>query len=93
MISPKPMDPKTGFHCFKTSAYKLHYYETLSCIKFIVLTDPNTPDLREELKKIYSSIFVEYVIKNPLYQPNTVVKSEMFINQLNQHIKQLTWYL
>eukprot|EP01132_Coremiostelium_polycephalum_P001340 gene1340-1692_t len=87
--SPKPLDPKTGFHCLKTSAYKLHFYETLSCLKFIILTDPNTPDLREDLKRIYSNIYVEYVIKNPLYQPNTVIKCEMFISQLNQLIRGL----
>ncbi|KAF2077815.1 hypothetical protein CYY_000860 [Polysphondylium violaceum] len=86
--SPKPIDPKTGFHCYKTSSYKLHFYETLSGTKFIIMTDPNTPDLREDLKKIYSNIFVEYVIKNPVYQPNTAIKCDMFINHLNAYLKQ-----
>ncbi|EGC33196.1 hypothetical protein DICPUDRAFT_37126 [Dictyostelium purpureum] len=88
--SPKPIDPKTGFHCFKTSTYKLHYYETLSCIKFIILTDPNTPDLREDLKKIYSSIFVEYVVKNPIYQLKSTIKFYAFVNPIKPNFKQKT---
>ncbi|KAN0004670.1 hypothetical protein ACTFIU_001908 [Dictyostelium citrinum] len=87
--SPKKIDDKTGFHCYKTSTYKLHYYETLSCIKFIIMSDPNVPDLRDDLKKIYSQIFVEYVIKNPIYKHGTTVKCDTFINQLNLYLKQM----
>eukprot|EP01112_Ceratiomyxa_fruticulosa_P012539 TRINITY_DN3473_c0_g2_i1.p1 TRINITY_DN3473_c0_g2~~TRINITY_DN3473_c0_g2_i1.p1 ORF type:complete len:143 (-),score=22.99 TRINITY_DN3473_c0_g2_i1:89-517(-) len=87
--SPKPIDPQTGFHYYKTSTYKLHFYETPTCIKFIVLTDPHTPDLREELKKMYSQIFVEYVIKNPLYKLGTIVKCELFIQSLARFIRAL----
>eukprot|EP01133_Synstelium_polycarpum_P000246 gene246-299_t len=86
------LDTKTSFHCFKTTTYKLHFYETLSCVKFVILSDPNTPDLREELKKIYSSIFVEYVVKNPLYQPNSLIKCELFITQLNGLVKQIPYF-
>lgn len=57
------IDDKIGFHCYKTSTYKLHFYETLTNVKFIILTDPNTPDLREELKKLHSQIYVEYPCK------------------------------
>ncbi len=32
------------------------------------MTDPSVGDLKEELRKIYSTIFVEYVIKNPLFK-------------------------
>ncbi|EFA86020.1 hypothetical protein PPL_01253 [Heterostelium album PN500] len=94
IINPQSnsMDPQTGFHCLTTSTYKLHFYETLSCVKFIVLTDPKTPDLREDLKKIYNSAFVEYVIKNPLYQLNSVIKCELFITQLNQIIKAIPYF-
>ncbi|GAM29007.1 hypothetical protein SAMD00019534_121830, partial [Acytostelium subglobosum LB1] len=90
--SPRPMDPSTAFHCFKTTTYKLHFYETLSSVKFIILTDPNTPDLRDELKKVYSTVFIDYVIKNPLYEPNSIIKCELFITHLNQMIKQIPYY-
>jgi len=90
--SPKPIDDKTGFHCYKTSTYKLHFYETPTSVKFIILSDPNTPDLREDLKKLYSQIYVEYVVKNPLYKLNDVIKCEYFIQYLQKFIKALPAY-
>jgi hypothetical protein len=41
---------------------------TLQGKRFILVTDPSVGDLKEELRKIYSTIFVEYVIKNPLFK-------------------------
>lgn len=90
--SPKPIDDKIGFHCYKTSTYKLHFYETLTNVKFIVFTDPNTADLREELKKLHSHIYVEYVVKNPLYKMGDVIKSELFVSSLQRFIKSLPSY-
>eukprot|EP00026_Physarum_polycephalum_P002574 Phypoly_transcript_02581.p4 GENE.Phypoly_transcript_02581~~Phypoly_transcript_02581.p4 ORF type:complete len:144 (+),score=30.30 Phypoly_transcript_02581:2304-2735(+) len=87
--SPKPIDEKTGFHYYKTSTYKLHFYETPTSVKFIILTDPNTPDLREELKRLHSAIYVEYVVKNPLYKLGDVIKCELFISSLQKFIKNL----
>ncbi|EKX39292.1 trafficking protein particle complex subunit 1, partial [Guillardia theta CCMP2712] len=52
--------------CCSTSTYKLHYYETPTGLRFILITDPPVPSLRECLRQIYSHIYVEYVTKNPL---------------------------
>jgi len=61
------------FTAYRTSAYKLHLYETLSLYKFVLLTDPRadstasspTP-VRFALRQIYSGPFLEYVVRNPL---------------------------
>ncbi|CAI5952466.1 unnamed protein product, partial [Closterium sp. NIES-65] len=58
-----------SFHSFRTNTYKLNYLETPSGIKIILVTDPKMSDLRDALKHIYTNIYVEYVIKNPLYVP------------------------
>ncbi|CAI5534727.1 unnamed protein product [Closterium sp. Naga37s-1] len=70
------MDPVNGasgdgcsFQSFRTNTYKLNYLETPSGIKIILVTDPKMSDLRDSLKHIYTNIYVEYVIKNPLYVP------------------------
>lgn len=39
-----------------------------SGLKVVLNTDENVGDLREHMHYIYSSIFVEYVTKNPLYE-------------------------
>lgn len=51
---------------YRTSAYKLHLYETQSGYKFVMLSDPNTDSLRFILRQIYVAPFLEYVVRNPL---------------------------
>ncbi|KAL9612732.1 MAG: hypothetical protein Q9167_002671 [Letrouitia subvulpina] len=46
--------------------YKLHYYETPTSLKFVMVTDTRTNNLRIVLHQIYVSLYVEYVVKNPL---------------------------
>lgn len=45
---------------FTTSQYKLHYYETPTNIKFVMLTDLKSPSMRVALQQIYINLFVEY---------------------------------
>ncbi|KAF8910357.1 snare-like protein [Mucidula mucida] len=51
---------------YRTSAYKLHLFETISGYKFVMLTDPNADSLRFVLRQIYVGPFLEYVTRNPL---------------------------
>ncbi|THH20433.1 hypothetical protein EW146_g938 [Bondarzewia mesenterica] len=51
---------------YRTSAYKLHLYETTSGYKFVMLSDPNTESLRLVLRSIHTGPFLEYVVRNPL---------------------------
>lgn len=71
-----------SFVSYTTSQYKLHYYETPTNIKFVMLTDLKSPSMRIALQQIYINLFVEYgqfvhwlsavnsnsgaVVKNPL---------------------------
>lgn len=54
------------FNTYSTSQYKLHYYESPSNIKMVLLTDPKVPSSVLALQQIYSNLYVEYVVKNPL---------------------------
>jgi len=54
------------FVSYKTSAYKLHLYETISGYKFVMLSDPEADSLRTALHSIYVGPFLEYVVRNPL---------------------------
>ncbi|KAL4805986.1 Longin-like domain-containing protein [Aspergillus unguis] len=55
-----------NFVTYRTSQYKLHYYETPTNIKFVMLTDVKSPNMRVALQQIYINLYVEYVVKNPL---------------------------
>jgi hypothetical protein len=51
---------------YRTSAYKLHLFETISGYKFVMLSDPKTDSLRFVLRQVYMGPFLEYVVRNPL---------------------------
>lgn len=83
---------KAGFHFYKTTAYKLHFFETATNYKFVLTTDPDVPDLRDHLKSIYKNVFVEYITKNPLIDPDqdTPIHCELFNEKLNTEIKTIS---
>ncbi|KAJ4846408.1 hypothetical protein Tsubulata_006033 [Turnera subulata] len=60
------------------------FMESPSGIKLILVTHPRTGDLRESLKYIYN-LYVEYVVKNPLYTPGTPIRCELFNTTLDQY--------
>lgn len=55
-----------GFLSFSTSHYKLHFLETLTGLRLILTTDPSCPNLKDPLWTIFSTFYVENVVKNPL---------------------------
>jgi hypothetical protein len=54
------------FLSYRTAEYKLHYYETPTRMKFVMLTDTKQNNLRVALHQIWATLYVEYVVKNPL---------------------------
>jgi hypothetical protein len=57
------------FSSFRTNNYKLHFLESPSGLKLLLVTDPTVGNLADQLNHIYSALFVELVAKNPLYTP------------------------
>ncbi|XP_057995372.1 uncharacterized protein LOC131169097 [Hevea brasiliensis] len=70
-----PQLPGQGcsFHSFRTNTYKHSFMERPCGIKIILVTHPWTGDLRESLKYIHN-LYVEYVVKNPLYTPGAPIR-------------------
>ena len=82
--------PEDSFISYRTALYKLHYYETPTSLKFVMVTDTKTGGLRVVLHQIYVGLYVEYVVKNPLSpveHPGGVgVNCELFELGLEQFI-------
>ena len=51
-----------SFISYRTGHYKLHYYETPTNLKFVMVSDTKTNNLRIVLHQIYVSLYVEYGI-------------------------------
>ena len=49
-----------AFVAFRTAHYKLHYYETASNLRLVMLTDTATPSMRNVLHQVYINLWVEY---------------------------------
>lgn len=78
---------------YKTSTYKLHFYETPSGYKFVMLSDPSVDSLRFVLRQIYSGPFVEYVVRNPLAQMDSRergIDNEYFRTSTDRMVRGLT---
>lgn len=49
-----------SFISYRTGQYKLHYYETPTSIKFVMLTDTQSLNMRNVLHQIYVNLYVEF---------------------------------
>ncbi|KAK1827915.1 putative sybindin-like family protein [Podospora conica] len=82
-----------AFISYRTGQYKLHYYETASSVRFVMLTDTAAPSMRNVLHQIYINLWVEYVVKNPLapveHKGGAGVRNELFEMGLDQFIRGL----
>ncbi|CAG8440823.1 2162_t:CDS:2 [Ambispora leptoticha] len=82
-----------GFLSYRTSHYKLHYYETPTGLKFVINTDPAVDKLRPVLRQIYTNFYVEYVVKNPLspaeHPSGEGVNNEYFRAAVDKFVKSL----
>eukprot|EP00446_Apocalathium_sp_SHHI-4_P066689 CAMPEP_0177515146 /NCGR_PEP_ID=MMETSP0369-20130122/44700_1 /TAXON_ID=447022 ORGANISM="Scrippsiella hangoei-like, Strain SHHI-4" /NCGR_SAMPLE_ID=MMETSP0369 /ASSEMBLY_ACC=CAM_ASM_000364 /LENGTH=184 /DNA_ID=CAMNT_0018993895 /DNA_START=86 /DNA_END=641 /DNA_ORIENTATION=- len=81
--------PKTmGFMSYSTPQYKMHSFETATGYRFVLTTDPGVPDQHDCLKQIYADLFVEHVIKNPMYQiGEDVSKCTAFTTRLQSFLQ------
>ncbi|XP_073679830.1 trafficking protein particle complex subunit 1-like [Garra rufa] len=87
-----PVDMKDGFLAFQTSRYKLHYYETPTGIKLVMNTDLGVPNCRDTLQQIYSTLYVEYIVKNPLCALGQSLQSDLFSSKLDSFIRALPFF-
>jgi hypothetical protein len=49
-----------AFISYRTAQYRLHYYETPSSLRFVMLSDTATMSMRNVLHQIYINLWVEY---------------------------------
>jgi hypothetical protein len=85
-------DSDDQFISYRTSKYKLHYYETPTLLKFVMITDAITDNKRVVLHQIYVSLYVEFVVKNPLREIDGPVGVETFHLALDQFVRTLVYY-
>lgn len=73
----------------RTNKYALHHFETNTGLKFVVTSDLETAPLSQELKDIYSNIYVPLIVKNPLINPRETIVCENFKSRMTEVLKAL----
>ncbi|KAJ2055908.1 TRAPP complex subunit bet5 [Coemansia sp. S146] len=83
-----------GFMSFATNTYRLHYYESPTGVKFILTTDIAAASMQPVLEMIYRNIYVEYVVKNPLFNVDPLasspIENDYFRAVLNNYIREIS---
>ncbi|XP_039577684.1 trafficking protein particle complex subunit 4 [Passer montanus] len=71
----------SGIEMLETDTFKLHCFQTLTGIKFIVLADPRQTGIDALLRKIYE-IYSDFALKNPFYSLEMPIRCELFDQNL-----------
>uniref|UniRef100_A0A8C4X1N9 Trafficking protein particle complex subunit n=1 Tax=Eptatretus burgeri TaxID=7764 RepID=A0A8C4X1N9_EPTBU len=87
-----PTDVKEGFLSYQTSKYKLHYYETPTGIKIVMNTDIAVGNVRDVLQRAYSTIYVDFVVRNPLCSLDEPIQSELFKQKIDAFVRGLPFF-
>lgn len=79
---------------YVTDVYALHYFETPTGFRFVLTTsnDFGDVDISKHLAEIYGTIFVQYVMNNPLYVFGAPITIPVFTKKLDQYIRQLSCF-
>jgi hypothetical protein len=88
-ISPKQ---DNHFQSFKTNKYKLHFFESPTGVKFVLLTDPNTGNIQQQLSEIYQGTYVNLVSCNPMHKSGDQIDNSLFRKTLDKYVKQLPFF-
>ena len=75
------------FNYFTTSSYKCHYFQSTTGYKFILFTPKQDQNFRDSLQKLYTDIFVEYVIKNPMHNIGDSITCFQFVEKFEKFAK------
>lgn len=69
----------SGFLSYKTDKYGVHVFESLSLLRFVMMTSPELSrvDTEPVLRQVYATLYVPYIAKNPaslecLYTPDQI---------------------
>lgn len=88
-----------SFLSYRTGEYKLHYFETPTNLKFVMLTDTRIGNMRTVLHQIWANLYVEYVVKSPISpveHPGGIgVANELFEGGLEGFMVSMSnaWYI
>eukprot|EP00668_Euglena_longa_P042503 GGOE01056267.1.p2 GENE.GGOE01056267.1~~GGOE01056267.1.p2 ORF type:complete len:149 (+),score=57.18 GGOE01056267.1:60-506(+) len=87
--SVSPQGDGDSMTCFRTNKFRLHHFESPAGIRFAITTDLLCPDLRTELRYIYSALFVEHVVRDPMHTAGSPITNPAFREAVDKFVQKL----
>lgn len=78
-LSPEPKS--SGIEILEADTFKLHCFQTITGVKFMIVAEPIQAGLELLLKKIYE-LYADYALKNPFYSLEQPLRCELFDQNL-----------
>ena len=70
----------------ETNFFRLSCFQTLTGTKFLLFTDPVTPNVDNIMRGVYER-YTDFVMKNPFYQLEMPIRVEAWDRSLNTWLK------
>lgn len=83
-----PVQQSSGINVIETDTFKLHCSQTLTGIKFVVITDPRQGEQDQFLNKLYEN-YADFALKNPFYSIDMPIRCELFDVNLKLLLEQV----
>lgn len=95
-LSAKLGDLNTNYNqlnSFSSSVFRVHYLETLTNLKFVLITDTVVDNLQSVLWELYSHYYLNNIVYNPLmpvdFKPEEKIDNMNFISQTDLFLRSL----
>lgn len=84
-----PSEGSEGLHIIKTNSFTLHHYQSVTGLVFVLNTGNDIPDQYQTLKHVYTNIYIEYVLRNPLYMfsIDSPIDSPLFEKKVDEYLR------
>ncbi|ODV76098.1 TRAPP subunit BET5 [Cyberlindnera jadinii NRRL Y-1542] len=83
-------EQENTLNSFATAKYRAHFYESPSGLRLCILSDLETQNLQTQLRDVYSNIYVEHIVKNPLspvdFKPGSKITNQRFIRLVDRYL-------
>uniref|UniRef100_A0A182Y069 Trafficking protein particle complex subunit n=1 Tax=Anopheles stephensi TaxID=30069 RepID=A0A182Y069_ANOST len=85
-LSPEPKS--SGIEVLEADTFRLHCFQTLTGVKFMIFAETVQPGIDVLLRRIYE-LYADYVLKNPFYSLEMPIRCELFDTNLQTLLDQV----
>ncbi|XP_057378583.1 trafficking protein particle complex subunit 4-like [Daphnia carinata] len=77
----------SGIEVLEADTFKLHCFQTLTGIKFLIVAEPKQLNVEHLLRRVYE-LYADFALKNPFYSLEMPIRCEQFESNLQLLLEQ-----